>query len=89
MASGLSAGDLKELLNRLADDSEDTSNNLSNFSDDFDEQSQNVANALEGTSTGVDQDIARIFQKAQESLNKTVEALVSAAQAARDYAETL
>lgn len=84
-----SAGELKELLGQLADDSEKTSGDVQKFSDDFDDQAQSIQAALEGTSTGTDQEIAQIFQKAQESLSETVEALQNAAEAARKYAETL
>lgn len=84
-----SAGELKQLLNQLADDSENTSESLAHFSNDFDEQSRSIAQALEGTSTGVDRNIAQIFQQAQEALDNTVSALKSAVQAARDYAKTI
>ncbi|MDM8323284.1 hypothetical protein QUW48_07010 [Bifidobacterium pullorum] len=84
-----SAGELKQLLNQLASDSENTSGDVQQFSNDFDEQAQSIQAALEGTSTGADQEIAQIFQQAQQSLTETVQALQQAAQAAREYAEQI
>lgn len=85
----VSAGELRELLDQLAGESEKTAGDVQRFSEDFSDQSQSIQAALEGTSTGADQEIAQIFQQAQHALTETVGALQQAAEAARNYGATL
>lgn len=84
-----SSGELIALLEKLADDSEETAEKIQGFSDDFENQSKEIQQALEGSHTSVGDDIAGIFNQAKKSLEETVTALNEAVQAARDYSQTL
>lgn len=81
--------ELKEQLNQIATESEQTAGEISEFGATFDQQVEQIEGLIGNTASGADRDIVAIFDSAKTALEEAAGALLKAAQQAQDFSADL
>lgn len=81
--------DLRQALESLAGDCEQTAGALAEFKDSFDSQAGQIEALIGNSSTGADQKIAQRYDRAREAVEAAVAALLAAGQDSSDYSSGL